>query len=653
MATIEMTLALNDEMSNGLDVIISKSKQLYKALEPIREVRTDYSSFKQMGTAVEDVTEALTGKTKIVDDVKGSIGGLGESVRETTEKITELGKTAGGTSEQLGGLNDALNLNGRGMSFMTMGTARLLGGMGLMPRAASSAVIGLNQLNRGLGTTALSLSAVTAKIAPLLLLSTAVFGIVGAVRNLGRESDSVDDVYRSFSSLNSETNRLTQNLNTSVDLFERLKGFGADTSILDRLAAENIMLETMITNTQTQAALMARDTGQAIKDSFLGVNRELRRVGGEIGYIFDGYGGVTESLRPVMEVVEWTNLQSLSSFADVLEAGGKLYENQKAYLMAFFGSAGETMQSIINAGMGEYDFAKEITRIVGVVNEYYSGLRTFSDAIDGYEKSIEAAAAATINWGDSARGANRAVRDLQRGFGRFGSIVDGVTDAWYAMNSAMNGATFGYGNAIDAFEAMYNIGYQNIHMLFDNYGALLDVEDAINKVYAAQIQMKAFSMADSLIAQAEAAALAAYGMDGYTYATDLCTEAMIRLRLESAKALGIVDQVHAIFGMAEQATLTALAGGRGGGSRLPLTSRGAVRAGIDEPIEIKGENLRMLIDAAERRRAEALRPISLSVDSSIHNPTFYNTEDFEETYNRITHKFVKDVYDSYYANART
>ena len=621
MGTISTTLTIDDQMSNNLDVIITKSQKLDKTLQPIAHLKIETDAFDEMGNSIEEVTAIIENKVIAVKDAKESIEGL----------------------------NVAIDTGGRGMSFMIMGSTRLLGSFGLMPRAAGSAIMGLTQLNRGLDSTITRLSVVTAKIAPLIFLSTAVFGIVSAVRALGSEAVEVEEVSRSFSALNSEADRLESSLRESVVLLGRLKRSGADTSLVDSLAAENEGLEAIIVGLRRTAQ---READAAADAAIASMNRVYIHQGDAVR-IMVGHFNIYENAMKYVEsltrgVFEMTAKEMVSGFVAMMEAGMELDDAQRDMVNTFHDSA----TAIDGYLMNLREAGRVSSECYTITLDLVRRIQELDEATGNSSDSLEKAKRALVDWADSARDAGRAVRDLQRGFGRFGSIADGVTDAWYAMNSAMHGTTFGYGNAIDAFEALYNIGYQNIHMLFDYEGNLLAVEDAITAVYAAQIELMALEMANNLIAQAQAAYEAGIAMDGYAYAVDGATLSLREMALQAAETYGVLGQVLSIFGMADEATRVAVGGGRGGGSRLPLTSRGAVRAGIDEPIEIKGENLRMLIDAAERRRAEALRPVSLNASFSIENPVIHSMADYEEIKSKFTHELVSELYDAYHANAR-
>ena len=115
-----------------------------------------------------------------------------------------------------------------------------------------------------------------------------------------------------------------------------------------------------------------------------------------------------------------------------------------------------------------------------------------------------------------------------------------------------------------------------------------------------------------------------------------------------AEAFGM----EGFFGNLLEAGASALStAGRGG--RATFTSDGALRTANQNPIEIKGENLRMLMDVAERRRAEQLRPVNLTVNPTISNPIINSIADYEQIRDRLTHDFVKATYEAYYANVRS
>jgi hypothetical protein len=182
---------------------------------------------------------------------------------------------------------------------------------------------------------------------------------------------------------------------------------------------------------------------------------------------------------------------------------------------------------------------------------------------------------------------------------------------------------------LDIFNQIMNLSPDYLNFLFDETGALLDVEDAIYNVTQAQINLMGVRQANAILDAAETWIEETGSLHGYAAAIDGATESVwdlvnARLALMEATEGGTESfgRIQRQIEMIRQMTESAAAGARITGVHRPeeiekikeVKEVGRIR----DPLDITEESLQMLHDIATRERVINLQHLTPQVDITIN-----------------------------------
>jgi len=553
-------------MSAALEKILGQVENLNQAFGDMPDAFVDVAAGIEL--AEEQAGKLAEVTSEVFEKMDAGTTEMVEAFAEAEDAIASMAKAMDGKADAIDGVSDsveglgtAAGNTGRGMQLMTQGSTRLLGSLGLMPKALGGMVTGVVQLNRGMSATIPTAAKLTAMIAPIALVATGVIGAISAIQRFSGAANDMDAVYDRATALVQQTEQLTRNLNENIDAQIILNRVGADEEIINRFDAENKAI-------RTQIELLERRTAEerinAANDALETYNNTLFQTNERVTAFIEESTVAGTMLVEGWRYAEATAGEMATAYLDMLESGKALSEEQLRALSEYinqmdgslpvFMAAGDTL---LANGRKASDHVADIERLTARYLELTSVASGTGSALDRFGSDVDAARA-------SAQRMSRQIRSLQQSFGRFGQISDNVSQALSALSTATDGTTFAYGNAIDAFNVMTNIGWESIAMLFDAEGATLDLEEATNLLYVAQIELMALEMSQQLIDQALACDVASERMMGYKESIDDGTASLHELAAAAAAALDMGASFSAVQDITRNAINEARSGGRGG-----------------------------------------------------------------------------------------
>jgi hypothetical protein len=195
------------------------------------------------------------------------------------------------------------------------------------------------------------------------------------------------------------------------------------------------------------------------------------------------------------------------------------------------------------------------------------------------------------------------------------AAAESLRGAHHAMTHAINGTSSAYNSQLHYFNEIMNLSPHYLHFLFDEHGALVDVEDAVYAVTQAQIELLGVRQANAVLDAAKAWQYEEGSLRGYRQAVidatdgvwglvdariELMRQTEIERNLENGWSMsfatriaertmqqsGVLQQIDLIRGMTE----TAQAGARERGVFRP---DGAMLVADVTTHDIMGEFVRM------------------------------------------------------------
>jgi len=502
MAIIKNTIQIDDQASAALKTIKENLKDVYSALEELPEAASeiidwiDLTKVKveefagaikgingAMAEIAEETSEAMEEAAEAIKEVSEAVQGKAESIEEVSVAIENVGKSSASSA--------------RGIQQMTQGVSRMLGAFGLLPRSIGQSVIGITQLKRGINATTPAAVKLVAALGPITLLATAVMGIVSAIRLMGSETEgeavpAVDDLLRRSGYLANESERLTKSIQENVYEMTRLTALGASDALVNRIKKENEALQEHATLLSNIANIAQREAIEASINEIFG--REVvqdwieTQEHGFVGLqqIWVEQASLYDNLRKQLEdyndaslsvgetIAEWAGL------VDIMRALG--HEAEAGYIEALMRDFNALSESVDNTASSMGDFERTI-----ITAEMQ--LQIFNDSVERSAAVSRAFGAATQQM---RRHVLRSYRDIY-------SAADSVRSAHVSLTEVLNAVNTSYGVTLDQFNEIMTMAPEMLAFLFNEYGALKDVEDAVYELTQAQMELLFYRQKNALL----------------------------------------------------------------------------------------------------------------------------------------------------------
>jgi len=507
MTEIKNRIILDDQMSAALAEIAENSRNAIEALGgfPIvtNEMIDSIMLAKEHALKFYEATGGSFSKfNEQIIEMYESFEKINEKLFVMTEKIENKAKAVDSVAESVGKVSKSSGDAVKGFKDMTDGALKIAQTFGLIPPEVAKGFSGVMQLSRGIAATIPKASSLAAMLGPVSLVSPAVMGIVNAASMFGRTvkdeiKDAVlptfDELIRQSERHASESFRLTESLRENVELMERMKYLGADNSLLLYLESEGHRIQANIDffrilalnrDEEARAAAMASMTALSGYGALFGTDgvytlrgiNNLQLLEKELeSFIMTGAGrfiGLEEDLD--------TMIEQHVQYADVLR--GTVDPVQMEFL-ARIDAAQDAFIGLHRVALNATDILSYNTQIMEDLEAQYA-----------QSQAVIAATAAIHE--RTHQHILRAYRDTHAAAESLHAAHSSMVDAIYAVNNS-------YGMQLDTFNHIMNLSPEYLNFLFDEWGALKDIEDAIYDVTHAQIELMSSRQAHALLDAAQ------------------------------------------------------------------------------------------------------------------------------------------------------
>jgi len=497
---------------------------------------------------------------------------MGETFEENTEKIAEMTEAIKEKAESIDETADSVERLGKkskdamqGMGQAASGIARLLSQVGLLPKEFARTTMAVGQLRRGMGSTLPVMAKFTAMLGPIMLISTAVMAVVNTVMMLRRETE--EELLPTFESLISMSDRLSSaSERLSCNLSENVTHIAALANAADMIRSAAIE--------QSINAIFSRETIQ------------------------EWYGTTIELGGHFVETV-------VESLFDATKANFEDLSDLTAYQLKEFG---ETIEEYVllydlirqHGTESQQEFADQLAEVLQMFNRN-------TNAASEYEAALQRLQIIEERRQGSMRRILTSYRDTY-------SAAESLRSAHESLTHAIAGTDSEYGSLLEHFNAVMNLAPEYLMMLFDEYGALRDVEDAVYEVTQAQIELLTYRQKNALLDTAvmwdyEGNVLGIHAnvvsslADNYR---DLANARMVALAaavgegtITQAEFDQINNMMQSLGEMGSRASATARE--RGTTRQPTIRANGAMLVNDPANWEIRGEIIKLKEDVAKRQ----------------------------------------------------
>ena len=642
MPEIRNKIILDDQMSVALKVISDNAKGVIEALGGIPDVMNEAIDYfklaKEQTIAFYEATEGSFEHVKETTvEMLESFEVAKEKIVEMTEKIEDKSEAIEGVAQSVDKVGKSSGAASKGMGQIAQAGARLGSSLGLIPRHVSQGVKAVTQLNRAMGATIPTAAKLTTFLGPFTLIATAAMAIVNTVSVFRRGAEekalpAFDEMIDRADKLNVESNRLSNYLNENIRLLGRLEEIGESETLISYFRNLNDEMEQEIQFLSNRVAFI---TSEAVDLAFKGLGGSMHRGLTEtlevrnylddiqralIGYIDTSTGEIIAPLYLIhteINKIYETGLEWTQRTIEQALGRGAIYAHERAEIdellygyLEFARMASESTNpehiGLIENVRNTIESYNELLHALGEVEDQYTTNREMAEcAIESYDRMNNAMAAISTA---TQRHIIRAYRDTY-------AVAESLRSAHYTLSHAINGTSSEYMSQLDIFNKVMNLSPEYLNFLFDEHGALQDVEDAVYAVTQAQIDLMGIRQANAFLDtiaewNAESGALIAY-----TGVVDLATESMWDL-VEARIALLKTDEafgeesygrVRAVIEGIRNITVSAQGAAREGGVIRPDTINTAAGRAmvVADPAnwEIRDEIVRLKEDVATRQFA--------------------------------------------------
>jgi len=274
MATIKNTIILDDQMSTVLDNIIDRTEMLNMMLA----ATPDY--ILEMANTMGDLAGRHTKMLEPFVEMNEQMNKITEATKEQAEAIESITKVSADAT--------------KGMQDITSGALSVMQSVGLISPQFSQAVIGVNQLGRGIAVTIPKAAGLAKMLGPISLIATAVAGVIGVIQMFRQATEyevlpGYDDLLTRSREMTRESDRLRDSLYENVKLMERMNEIGAPYDVIEYLKEQNERY-------QLWSSYIGLNDFNVNRDLISAAARELWEMTQGLGVYIDGYRHAQEGL---------------------------------------------------------------------------------------------------------------------------------------------------------------------------------------------------------------------------------------------------------------------------------------------------------------------------------------------------------------------
>jgi len=505
MTEIKNRIILDDQMSAALEAIAENTRDVMDALWGIPEVTNEIIGHFKL--AEEQVLKLYEANADCFEHVNEKTVEMLESFKEAKESMAKMIEKIEDKSEALEGISKSVDKVGKstrgaskGIEEMTLGVTKIAQSFGLIPPQVVQGISGVAQLGRGIAATIPKASSLAAMLGPVTLIATAVMKISNAFSMF--RQDTEDDVLPTFNELiirsdrlNEESERLTQNLYDNIEQMKLFAEFGASDELLERFEAFNVQTERWIGLNKLAAHWYS---GEAMSTAYADMTRLFDGIVGRIEQINNEMSFQIEGLYDTMAGIFSTPI----SMDEWLEMGFRyaaerdpVFRDELFNLFRLHGNEIEIATSLMreSSTLAYRELAETIDMLADLTlyhnRHTLNAISSVSDLCREYREITEAITEYNETIDMSAQHIERAQRHIIRSYRDTYAVAESLRDTHYALSHAINGTSSEYMSQLEIFNNIMNMSPQYLHFLFDEYGALRDVEHAVYETTQAQIEL--------------------------------------------------------------------------------------------------------------------------------------------------------------------
>ncbi|MCL2367244.1 MAG: hypothetical protein FWC75_09450 [Oscillospiraceae bacterium] len=608
---IKNTIQIDDQASAVLKTIKENLKDVYRALEELPEATSEIADWidltkakmsefadatkeikEVMSEMADETSQAMEEAAEAIEEVSEAVHGKAEAIDEVSVAIENVGKSSASSA--------------RGIQQMTQGVSRMLGAFGLLPRSIGQSVIGVTQLKRGINATTPAAVKLVAALGPITLIATAAMGVASAIRMLRNDTDaaipSVDQLLGRTASIARESEQLTSAIQANIYEMERLHKLGASAALIDTIRHENYLMETQVQLRRelanfaqaaaAEAAIYAAFTAQQVGHEWIWMPHDFPQ---RVAVMRSAYQLVREAMDGFSELTAQQQLElgetivAWQDYIDILHASGDVYEALKLETI--------TQDFVVLTGSIR-DTEKAVEAAIRTYISADKQLQLFNDSVERSAAVSRAFGAATQQM---RRHVLRSYRDIY-------SAADSVRSSHMSLTEALNAVNTSYGVTLDQFNEIMTMAPEMLAFLFNEYGALKDVEDAVYELTQAQMDLMLYRQKNALLDMITVLDAEGNIMGVHTNIVDNLANSYRVLFYERTRALAAGVEAGTVT-QAEYDAVRNVLSGLGGitASARDTAARGGVRRGADTVGTSRGRAALVSDPANDGIREEIMR----------------------------------------------
>ena len=548
--------------------------------------------------------------------------------------------------------------------------------IGSLPGALSSAQTGLGGMTAGFGAATAGATGLMAALGPMTIAVSVAFAAVSGIAQLvqnnaaaaQKEIDDLTDKITVCASQNQavldEMSGLRGSLKENIGLIQDLNAIGADNSFISRLQQENEEIEQQIRLNALLYDKSARERSQAVYELASGSNYSY-----EINVEYeDFYGNIQSYVAPhVNQSLEDTLQGILNEFnqgnllEEMIGPWTELVELAKGYANELYDAVpghaelSSTLDSLVRSSqdalwvlndMDNFDLARITDSTAEAARNYIESLEPMDAHIKAFFEEQERLAAEAQKAFELAYAKNTAsLNQFKTSVIDISKELSSLTNAHAALTEAIDIMNAGQDISVQTFYDLMSISPEYLNLLMMESAGVFDLDEATRMLTQARINEMGVAKAREMLSLAAAFQEEQGTILGYAGAIDIATDSVWGLVEEQLRLIEAFEATHLVEQGYSADTAALMASQRmeyygitgsvnsirdwtnsAGASALERPEQnmriGEVgRVGsvgrVDREVSLADEDLKMLMDAAERQYVIEMNNKTLAPEISV------------------------------------
>ena len=645
MAVADIRAALSGmagEVSSSMSVV-------QNAVESTSNQMDD--AFTGANAAIDEMTQSVQMNAESLDAWSGSVDNANKAYNRTQTNMRQLGITTGRLLQNIEGV--------------PKGISQIISLTGQMTTAFGGATAGTAAMTGGLNASQGVATGLMATLGPLMPMMAVIVGLGSALvsvfsefaskgqKEIEKLTQNFEDLVGQYQTFQGELVGQYSQLEHNNELVARLNELGADSSFATRLEQENAELQRQIdlldiwtTSAQSQASKAAYDLANS--SNYYLTFSAMRVMGAGV------VGGQKADLVTAIESL--MQADSGDAYSSMPEWESQISQNLEDYIR----QAQDIREQLDITIPEQAELYDALTRVTEAYIEQYGVQRESIDVMDDYTDAVTAAEdeiarieAEAKAYEERLRKTEEQLKKNTEALRRYSNPVidlagelNNLATAHEALSGAMDIVNDSAMMDLETFYQIMSISPEYINLLFTESGAMRDLDTVTNMLTQAKIDEMGVSMARQLLDLASAYQNETGSLSGYASVVQSTTTSVWGLVDAQLALMQAMDVQHYLDMGASENTAAFYAEQNTAGLRSQISNiksiTDAAKSGareygvpqevgkigsvgnvgsvgkINDKISLADEDLRMLIDMAERKyvadvNVQTLRP-EINVD---------------------------------------